>query len=109
MPALDGATALQAAQKPTDQGDASDGSGGGNGANNQLVVSASAIANALNVSSERTTFLMVGGFYLCQMQANGLDGEKLADATKLLIEKASSLTPNNVTPGGPSKPESPKK
>lgn len=50
------------------------------------------ISQALSTSTERTTYIQVGGFYLCQLQANGLSE---ASVTALMTEiiKASAVTP----------------
>lgn len=48
-------------------------------------------SKALNVSSERTSFLMVGSFYLCQLQANGMPHTEVKKLTATLINAAAGL------------------
>ena len=48
-------------------------------------------AKALNVSTERTAFLLVGSFYLCQYQANGMSDANLASLATTLIKSAASI------------------
>lgn len=48
-------------------------------------------AQALNISTERTSFLMVGGFYLCQLQANGLDNGATKEIALAVIDAAKNI------------------
>ena len=48
-------------------------------------------SKALNKSTERTTFLMVGYFYLCQLQANGLSEDKVVTLGTAIVEGAANL------------------
>jgi hypothetical protein len=48
-------------------------------------------AKALNISTERTTFLLVGSFYLCQYQANGMTEANVKEIADTLIKTAGSI------------------
>lgn len=48
-------------------------------------------AKALQVSTERTSFLQVGGFYLCQFQANGMSEANVSALAATLINSAASI------------------
>jgi hypothetical protein len=48
-------------------------------------------AKALQVSTERTSFLLVGSFYLCQFQANGMSEENVSTLATTLINSAASI------------------
>lgn len=52
-------------------------------------------SRALNVSTERTVFLMVGSFYLCQLQANGLPATEVSAAYTHLVTQAATLANPN--------------
>ncbi|MDE2420068.1 MAG: hypothetical protein KGO49_02655 [Gammaproteobacteria bacterium] len=43
------------------------------------------VSQALNTSTERTTYLQFGGFYICQLQANGLENDKVGTLMTALI------------------------
>lgn len=49
-------------------------------------------SQALNVSTERTVFLSVGGFYLCQLQLNGLPDEMVANLAEKWLLYSSGLS-----------------
>lgn len=56
-------------------------------------------ATALSATSERTAFLDIGMFYLCQLSANQtLTGNQPAELTLELIEAAAGMTPTGVVP-----------
>ena len=57
----------------------------------KVVISLESVAKALNTSTERTTYLQIGGFYLCQLQANGLTEESVNLLMQALIN-ASDLS-----------------
>lgn len=48
-------------------------------------------AKALNISTERTTFLLVGSFYLCQFQANGMTEASVKEIAETLIQTAGGI------------------
>lgn len=52
-------------------------------------------SKALSTSTERTSFLLVGSFYLCQFQANGMSDDSIAQLAQTLIVTAGSI--NNET------------
>ncbi|WP_157128703.1 hypothetical protein [Cupriavidus sp. USMAA2-4] len=54
------------------------------------------LGNALNTTTERTSFLMVGGFYICQLQANGLEAAKVHLLATELIKTAGTLQPTRT-------------
>lgn len=56
-------------------------------------------ASALSATSERTAFLDIGMFYLCQLSANGsLTGPQPAQLTLELIQSAAEMTPTGTVP-----------
>lgn len=52
---------------------------------------------ALNVSTEKTSFLIAGGFYLCQLQMNGMKDEIVANLADKWLLYASSLDAQTTT------------
>lgn len=46
---------------------------------------------ALNVSTEKTAFLIAGGFYLCQLQMNGMDDKDVKELASKWLELSSKL------------------
>jgi len=52
-------------------------------------------SKTLRTSTERTSFLLVGSFYICQFQANGMDPVSVAKLAQTLILTAGSI--NNET------------
>ncbi|MEF9388631.1 hypothetical protein V4890_23865 [Ralstonia solanacearum species complex bacterium KE056] len=66
------------------------------------------VASALNTTTERTSFLMVGSFYACQLQANGMSEGYVKEIMLGLIKKAGELNPENFATGqrAPEKPRS---
>ncbi|MDR6993476.1 hypothetical protein J2Y65_000100 [Aeromonas salmonicida] len=69
------------------------------------------LSQALNVSTEKTSFLIAGGFYLCQLQMNGMDDQIVANLAEKWLLYASNLEAkttvtqrtdgNNLGSGGP--------
>lgn len=55
-------------------------------------------AKALNVSTERTAFLMVGSFYICQFQANGMAEANVKEVATALISAAANINSENTLP-----------
>ncbi|MDD2761700.1 MAG: hypothetical protein PHH11_15590 [Methylomonas sp.] len=53
------------------------------------------LSKAFNISTERTSFLLAGGFYLCQYQANGMSENNVKEVALKLIEAAAQLKPSN--------------
>ena len=51
-------------------------------------------SKALNKATERTTFLLIGSFYLCQLHANGLSEDIIKELGKELIQAAAGLEYN---------------
>ena len=56
-------------------------------------------SKALNKATERTTFLMIGSFYLCQLHANGLSEDFIKELGKELIKAAADLEYNEYNIG----------
>ena len=56
-------------------------------------------SKALNKATERTTFLMIGSFYLCQLHANGLSENFIKELGKELIKAAADLEYNEYNIG----------
>ncbi|HDZ8829498.1 TPA: hypothetical protein RUX02_001783 [Aeromonas dhakensis] len=54
-------------------------------------------SKALNVSTEKTSFLIAGGFYLCQLQMNGMKDEIVASLADKWLLYASSLDAQTTT------------
>ncbi|WP_421261351.1 hypothetical protein [Aeromonas jandaei] len=50
------------------------------------------LSKAINVSTERTSFLIAGGFYLCQLQMNGMKEELVADLASKWLLYSSNLS-----------------
>lgn len=48
-------------------------------------------AKAFQTSTERTAFLQIGAFYICQLQANGLEDKKINNLMSSLIIASSRL------------------
>jgi hypothetical protein len=46
---------------------------------------------ALNVSTEKTAFLIAGGFYLCQLQMNGMDQKDVKELASEWLRLSSNL------------------
>ena len=69
-------------------------------------------AKELNVSTETTSFLNIGMFYLCQLEANeGLESQEVEALTKQLILSAASIqtTSKQIVDDAPSKDDTPPK
>jgi hypothetical protein len=49
------------------------------------------LSQALNVSTEKTSFLIAGGFYLCQLQMNGMPNDVVAGLAEKWLSYASNL------------------
>ncbi|MDX7830021.1 MULTISPECIES: hypothetical protein [Aeromonas] len=49
------------------------------------------LSQAINVSTEKTSFLIAGGFYLCQLQMNGMPNEIVAGLAEKWLSYASNL------------------
>lgn len=70
--------------------------GGDDAERNAVAISGAleSIASALNTTTERTSFLMVGSFYICQLQANGLANAEVSKLMLELIKQAATLQPS---------------